>query len=141
MWIKQYSKVYPNVNKQAAWRIMTDINNWPNWHADLEYCQLHGPFAVGSHFILKPKGGPKVKIVLTEIVEGKKFTDCTHFLGARMYDTHEMEETTEGLRLTNTLVVKGPLKWLWIKLVAAKVHESVPEENETLATLARNQHG
>ena len=54
-------------------------------------------FIVGNHFTLKPKGVPAVKITLVEIDEGKKFTDCTRFFGAKMYDTHAMEETADGL--------------------------------------------
>jgi hypothetical protein len=55
-----------------------------------------------------------------------------------MYDTHAMEETKDGLKITNTLVVTGPLKWLWIKLVAQNVADTIPEETEALITRARN---
>ena len=54
-----------------------------------------------------------------------------------MYDTHAMEDTVDGLKLTNKLVVTGPLKWLWIKLVAQNVADTVPEEMERLVNLAR----
>jgi hypothetical protein len=33
--------------------------------------------------------------------------------------------------------VTGPLKWLWIKLVAQNVADTVPEEMENLVKLAR----
>lgn len=87
--------------------------------------------------MLKPKGVNPVKIVLTEINEGQNFTDCTSFFGAKMYDTHAMEETVDGLKLTNKLVMTGPLKWLWIKLVAQNVADTVPKEMESLVQLAR----
>lgn len=137
MWTRTHSKVYEGINKEKIWAIWTDVNNWSSWHGDLDYCKLDGPFAVGSFFMLKPKGAPAVKITLTEIIEGKEFTDCTQFFGAKMYDTHKMEETREGLRLSNKLVVTGPLKWLWIKLVAKKVADSVPEEMDALVNLLR----
>lgn len=137
MWTKSYSKIFTGVSKERIWAIWTDINNWPRWHGDLDYCKLEGSFAVGSHFMLKPKGAPAVKITLTEILPGQEFTDCTHFLGARMYDTHKLEETKDGLRLSNKLVVLGPLKWVWIVLVAKKVAEGVPEETDALVNLAR----
>lgn len=38
--------------------------------------------------MLKPKGIKAVKITLTEIEKDRKFTDCTHFFGAKMYVTH-----------------------------------------------------
>lgn len=140
MWTRTYSKVFQGVQKQAIWRIWTDVNNWPQWHGDLDYCKMQGPFEVGNHFMLKPKGVKAVKIVLTEIHEGYKFTDCTAFPGAKMYDTHALEETPEGLKLTNTLVVKGPLQCVWVKLVAQNVAKTVPQEMEALVKLARGFH-
>lgn len=141
MWIRKHSKVYPGVSKETVWRLWSDIDNWMSWHDDLDSCKLNGEFVVGSHFVLKPKGGLSFKIKLVEIKEGRKFTDCTQFIGAKMYDSHEMEETSEGLRLTNTLKVTGWLKFLWIKLVAQKVADSVPQEVAKLVELARREDG
>ncbi|MBM3610216.1 MAG: polyketide cyclase [Alphaproteobacteria bacterium] len=138
MWIRKYQKTFKNIKRKDIWRIWTDINLWPTWHGDLEHCKLEGRFEVGNHFFLKPKRMKAVKIMLTEINEGYSFTDCTTFLGAKMYDTHAMEETKDGLKITNTLVVTGPLKWLWIKLVAQNVADTIPEETEALIKRARN---
>lgn len=140
MWTRTYSKTFQGFKREDIWRIWTDINNWPTWHGDLDYCKLEGDFKVGNHFFLKPKGVQPVKIVLTEINEGYSFTDCTSFFGAKMYDTHAMEETVDGLKLTNKLVVTGPLKWLWIKLVAQNVADTIAEETENLVKLARSLH-
>jgi len=137
MWTRSFSKVYSGIKKEDIWQLWTDINSWPKWHGDLDYCKLTGKFEVGNHFILKPKGVKPVKIMLTEIEEGRKFSDCTTFFGAKMHDTHSMEDTPEGLCLSNTLVVTGPLKWLWIKLVAQNVADTVPDEMESLVNLAR----
>lgn len=137
MWKRTYTKTFKGIKHADIWRIWTDINNWPTWHGDLDYCKLEGKFEVGNHFFLKPKGVKPVKIILTEIIEGYSFTDCTSFFGAKMYDTHAMEETADGLKLTNTLVVTGLLRWLWIKLVAQNVADSVPDETEALVRLAR----
>ena len=140
MWTRTYTKTVTGVKKEDVWKVWTDVNNWPTWHGDLDYCKLEGDFVVGNHFMLKPKGVGPVKIVLTEIDDGKSFTDCTTFFGAKMYDTHAMEETPEGLKLTNTLKVTGPLRWLWIKLVAQNVADTIPEETEALINLARRSH-
>jgi hypothetical protein len=138
MWTKSFSKFYPGIKAKDVWNVWTDINNWPKWHGDLEYCKMDGPFKAGNHFTLKPKGIKAVKIVLTEIEEDRSFTDCTTFFGAKMYDTHAIEETPYGAWLTNTLIVTGPLKWLWIKLVAQNVADTVPEETEALIALVKN---
>ena len=140
MWTKTYSKTFQGIKQEEIWRIWTDINNWPTWHGDLDYCKMEGDFKVGNHFMLKPKGIKPVKIMITEIAAGQSFTDCTKFFGAEMYDTHSMENTAEGLKLSNKLVVTGPLKWLWIKLVAQGVADSVPEETEALVKFARGRN-
>lgn len=140
MWVKTYSKTFKGVQRQDVWRLWTDINNWPTWHGDLDYCKLDGKFEVGNHFLLKPSGVKAVKIMLTEVHEGYSFTDCTSFFGAKMYDTHAMEETPKGLKITNTLVVTGPLKWVWVKLVAQNVADTVPDEMEKLMKLARQSN-
>lgn len=138
MWTRTYGKVVTGVTKEEVWRVWTDVNNWPLWHGDLEYCKMDGLFEVGNYFMLKPKGVGAVKIVLADVQEGKEFTDCTKFFGAKMYDTHSIEETVDGLKLTNTIVVTGILKWLWVKLVAQNVANTVPDEMESLVKLIKN---
>jgi hypothetical protein len=138
MWKHSYSKTFQELKRETIWQLWTDVNNWPQWHGGLDYCKMDGPFEVGNYFMLKPKGVKAVKIELTEIKEGWKFTDCTKFFGAKMYDTHELEETKEGLRLISTLIVIGPLKFLWVKLVSQNVANSIPQEMEALVDLARS---
>ena len=109
-------------------------------HGDLDYCKMNGEFKEGNFFLLKPKGAPRVKIDLIEIVNEHKFTDCTNFFGAKMYDTHMMEETENGIRLTSKLVVTGILRFLWIKLVAKNIAVTVPQEMDALVALARSKN-
>ena len=141
MWTKIHSQVVQDVTKESIWKIWTDVNQWPSWHDDLDYCRMSGDFKVGNHFKLKPKGAFPVKIIITNIEEGRTFTDCTCFLGAKMYNTHTLKETEDGMRLTNTLVVTGLLKWLWIKLVASNIADTVPNEMNALIALARKSNG
>lgn len=138
MWIRSHAQVYQGVKKEDIWRLWTDVNNWATWHEDLEYCKMEGAFVVGNYFMLKPKGASAVKITLIEIEKGRKFTDCTTFFGAKMYDTHELEETKDGLLLTNRLVVTGPLKFLWVKLVAQNVAATVPQDMNVLVNRAKS---
>jgi len=136
MWVKTYSKIYQNVKKEEIWRLWADVTNWPKWDKELEYCKIDGSFIVGNHFILKPIKGPKVKIILSEVVINKKFTDYTKFPGAIMYDAHELEETMDGLRITSTITVKGFLGFLWRNLVAKNVAASVPNQIDAVVELA-----
>ena len=138
MWIKSYSKTYQDVKKEDIWRIWADVNNWPTWDKELEYCEMKGEFTQGTQFILKPVGGPKVKITLSEVKTNERFTDDCTFLGATMYDDHQLEETPEGLRITSTISVTGLLGFVWTHLVAKKVAEGVPVQMDALVHRARS---
>lgn len=137
MWTRTYSKIYVGVKKEDIWRLWADVNNWPVWDTELEYCKMDSDFVEGAHFILKPKGGPKVKIILSKVIPHKRFEDYCTFIGARMYDDHVLEETPDGLCITNTITVTGFLSFLWVRLVAKNVAEAVPHHMDRLADLAK----
>ena len=137
MWVKSYSKVYPGVKKADIWRMWADVVHWPAWDKELEYCNIEGGFTKGNSFILKPTGGPKVKITLCEVVINERFTDYCNFFGATMYDDHILEETSDGVRIISTITVTGPLGFFWVKLVAKNVANSVPRHMDAMVELAR----
>ena len=78
--------------------------------------------------MLRPKGGPNVKVKLLETVENNMFLDVTNFPLAKMYDEHLFEETPQGLKITNTITVKGIFGFLWRKLVAQKIVDNLPKD-------------
>lgn len=130
MWIKTYSTITKNVSNEQMWRLFADVNNWQKWDHEIEYAKLEGNFEAGNYFILKPKGSPKVKIALVEVIENKKFVDLTKFPLAKMYGEHVFEQTAEGLKITTTMKVTGLLSFLWIKLVAQNIVNGLPTETQ-----------
>lgn len=140
-WTKTYTKVYKGVSRDTVWKTWSDIDHWPTWHNDLEYCKIQGPFANGSHFVLKPRNSPAVKIQLIDVSPTRKFTDRTTFPLTQMLITHVLEDIDDGLRLTNIVEVNGLLKHLWIRLVINKIAASIPEEMDALVSFVRKNHG
>jgi len=139
MWAKSYSKIYKDVKKEDIWRVWADVNNWPRWDKELDYCKMDGTFVRGNQFVLKPIDGPKVKIILSEVIPNIKFTDYCKFFGATMYDAHQIDETPEGIRITSTISVTGLLSIIWVNLVAKNVANGVPKQMDALVDLARTQ--
>src|SRR5437868_1342948 len=126
MWTKSYSVITKDVTKEQMWMLFADVNNWNTWDEGIEFAKLNGSFEKGNHFTLKPKGGPKVKVELLETVPNKSFLDVTKFPLSKMYDNHTFEETPNGLKITNTISVKGVLSFLWIRLVAQNIVNALP---------------
>ena len=58
-----------------------------------------------------------------------------------MYDKHELIQEEEGVRIINTTYVTGPLAFIWVKLVAKKIAQSIPAQNEAFINYLRKQHG
>lgn len=140
MWIRSFSKVYPDITKDEIWRLWSDVNHWHLWDPDIEYGRIEEPFAVGSHFFFKPKNMSEVKLKLVEVEFKRKYTDHCKFFGAKLYGTHEMEEVAGGLKLTTTIRIAGPLRFIWVKLVGQGIVDTLPEQMEALVSLARSQH-
>jgi len=128
MWTRTHSIVTKKVTAAQMWKLFADVNNWHKWDTGIGCAAMEGAFRQGNHFTLKPKGGPKVKMALVEIIPNKRFMDLTQFPSAKMYGQHLLEETPDGLKITTTMKVGGLLGFLWIKLVAQDIVDSQPGE-------------
>lgn len=126
MWTKTYSILTQEATKEQIWKLFTDVNTWHIHDKGIDYAKLEGKFEKGNYFIFKPKGGPKVKIELLEVIENRKYTDLTRFPLAKMIDEHILEDTPDGVKFTNIIYVKGILSFLWIKLVAKNIVKNMP---------------
>jgi hypothetical protein len=132
-----YSKTFKKITPEMVWKVWSDVNTWTTWNPGTDLCKMDQPFEVGNYFTLKPSGAPPVKIQLVEVEENYLFTDCTRFPGAKMYGKHEVIETPEGVQLTTTLTITGPLGYLWRKIVGEKIVAKTPEQTEALVARAR----
>lgn len=134
---KSYSKIVTDVTPQQIWAVWSDIDRRSEWDTDTEWAKIEGEFKAGNTFLFKPKGGPKLKMLITEATPNKSFTDCFKLPLARLYGIHEIESVPGGLCIKTTMMVKGPLAWLWQKLLVDKIVATVPEQTELLVQVAR----
>lgn len=79
MWSSSYSQKVTGVNRQRVWEVWTDVDRWSTWQDDVEYAHLEGKFATGTVIRFKPKGGPRVRIELTDVQAPSRFVDVTRF--------------------------------------------------------------
>lgn len=137
MWTRSHSIVTDKVTKEQIWKLFADVNNWHTWDKGIEFARMEGKFEKGNHFVLKPQGGPQVNIEIVETIENKKFVDLTRFPLAKMYGEHTFEQTSGGLKMTTTMKVKGILGFLWVKLVAQKIVDALPDDFQQQIKAAR----
>jgi hypothetical protein len=137
MWKRTYSTVTREITKEQLWGLFADVNSWHKWDNNIEFAKINGRFISGNHFMLRPKGGPTVKIELVETIENSKYIDVTRFPFAKMYDEHLFENTAEGVRITNTIWVTGILSFLWVRLVAQKIANDAPADMQKQIAAAK----
>lgn len=125
MWIKSHSIVTKEATKEQMWKLFTDVNNWHVWNNEIEFAKLNGKFEAGNHYLVQPKKGRLVKVVLLEVVENKHCLELGRFPLAKMYYDHLLNETANGLEITSTITMKGLLSFLWIQMIVKKIASSM----------------
>ncbi|MFE3059004.1 SRPBCC family protein [Nocardia sp. NPDC059239] len=116
----------------AKW---ADMATWHEWNQDTEWAKLDGKFEQGATGVIKPKGGPKTKFVVTKLTD-TEFIDSSKLIGARLIFAHEV--TTDGERTTVKvrITMEGPLRGLWNKIMGADLAKSVQGDVEALVAAA-----
>lgn len=137
MWSQSHSVVVHGVTPEQVWRVWSDISIRSQWDTDMQWMKISGPFKDGAVIRFKPKNGPRATMVLKDCVPNESFTDVCNFPLAKMYGIHRMEKTVDGLKITTTMQVTGPLGWLVRKFIAEKIVKELPEQTDELVKLAK----
>lgn len=76
VWQGQFS-IETRAAPEVLWSLFQDVPGWKSWNAGIEVVELHGPFADGSTFLMKPPGQEAFRSTLTEVRENQGFVDET----------------------------------------------------------------
>lgn len=71
-----------------------------------------------------------------EVDPERVFTDESRLPGARMGHRHELEPIDGGVRLVNTIYIRGPLARLWAPLLGPQAKRGLPGWQRRAAALA-----
>ena len=137
VWERSHTMVAAGLSAEQIWKLFERVDLWSEWDESVEESALEGEFAAGNFFRFKPKGGPRMRIELIRVEAQRRFTDKTRFFLATMTGDHVFEPCAEGLRMTTTMRVTGPLAWLWVKIVAQGIVDSLPNDMRIQAEMAR----
>jgi hypothetical protein len=138
MWSGSHSQRVSGLSAEKIWKAWTDINRWSEWQDDLEFARLDGEFREGATFMLRPQGGPNVKVELINVEPNVNFTDCTRFPLAQMTGSHDLIRRGSEIEVRTTMTVRGPLAFLWGRLVAKGIVAGLPRQTESLIARARS---
>src|SRR4051794_5396282 len=89
----------------ARW---VDHTSWSEWSPDTEWVRIAPPVQTGTAGVLKPRGGPRLRFVVSACRPGREYTDTTRLVGARLDFQHLADPTHTGCTLDVLVTVRGP---------------------------------
>jgi hypothetical protein len=121
---------------EAIWNIWKDVENWKTWDHGIEYSTIDGPFVAGTTGTLKPKGGPLVKTMLTEVEPLKRFVDESQLCFAKIIVSHELEQVGGKTLVTTQIEMNGPLAFIFAFLIGRQMKKNLPQEMAAMVKIA-----
>lgn len=95
MWTHEESIETTAISEQI-WKLFSNVAGWKEWNSGIEDIEIHGPFAVGTTFSMKPPGEEQSTSTLVEVEENQGFTDETVIEGTRVLVHHRIEPLSSG---------------------------------------------
>jgi hypothetical protein len=124
---------------ESIFKLWEDIDHWADYDHGIEWAKITDKFAVGGHYTLKPKGGPKVKATILVVDPGKQFIDVSHLLGAKLQFDHTITKQNGATMVTVVMTISGPLSWLWAKILGKNQQADIEQSTANLIAKAEKQ--
>ncbi|HRG64101.1 MAG TPA: hypothetical protein PLP75_13910 [Burkholderiales bacterium] len=142
MWKSTHSQCINDLSAQQIWDVLSAVNSWSEWQADIEYAKLEYEFKAGNQIRFKPRGVPEVKIKILETkieTERMVFLDSTSFPLTKMYDLHEIIIHPNKIEIKNTIWTSGILSPLWRKLLINNIASGIASQTDNMIKYARTK--
>ena len=117
-----------------------DHDSWGEWSPDTDWVHLDGPVALGAVGIIKPAGGPKTRFTISALDPDREYTDTSYLPGARLVFQHLVISESGFTRLDVAVSMRGPLGWLWARIMGAGFRESTQADLDRLVALVEATH-
>ena len=108
MWTHEES-IESTATPAQIWKVWSDVQGWKRWNAGIEEIELHGPFAPGTTFSMKPPGEDPFTSTLVDVRPDESFTDETIIDGTRVLVRHAIVPLAAGrVRISYSTEITGP---------------------------------
>lgn len=136
MWCKEVS-LKSKVTKDKVWKIYSDVSNWNKWDDTTEYSEIEGDFALSCKGLIKSKGGPESKFIVSNYIHLSKFTMTSKLPLARLDFIHEISQSSDYSLITHRIEIKGPLSFLFGPILGGKIIKDLPKTLNKLVEIAK----
>jgi len=94
-----WAEVLIATDPETVWQVLSDLERWPSWNADIRDVVVHGPLAAGTTFAWKAGPGT-IRSTLGEVDAPCKIAWHGVTFGIRAIDVFRLEPHGDGTRVT-----------------------------------------
>ena len=134
MYKKEKTIIIKGATINELWEAHSDVKNWSKWQDDIEWTKVEGEVKKGTKFIIKPKGGFKVKLEILTFNKPEQFTDVSYLPFCKMFTTTKMREVDNGVEIKLEIEMKGLLTFLWKRIIAKDIINGHLEQNKSMVS-------
>lgn len=132
MWVDEHS-IQTSATPRRIWELFVDVAGWKAWNSGIEDIVLHGPFAAGTCFFMRPPGEEGFTSTLVRVEPHIGFTDETRIADTCVRVHHDLVGANASqTRIVYRTEVTGPDAGRFGAMVTA----DFPQVLEALRNLA-----
>ncbi|MFM8859409.1 MAG: hypothetical protein ACKOEW_04850 [Methylocystis sp.] len=110
---------------QEIWRLMSEVNRWPEWNKSISFAQLEGVFVKGSPF--KWTCGVNNRSILEDVIINKRIVWSTKSVGVKTLQRWDFKKTDESVLVSVSQSAEGWLTKIASQAVAKKIQKNQQE--------------
>ena len=110
---------------ERVWRLLTEVDRWPEWNPAVESAAMQGPFREGAVFVWKSQGF-QVSSTLSEIDRPKRLSWTGSAFGTKAFHLWEIETVGDTVLVKTSETFDGWVPWLFKASMQKKLDETLP---------------
>ena len=110
---------------QEIWRLMSEVNRWPEWNKSISFAQLEGVFVKGNPF--KWTCGVNNRSILEDVIINKRIAWSTKSVGVKTLQRWDFKKTDESVLVSVSQSAEGWLTKIASQAVAKKLQKNQQE--------------
>jgi Polyketide cyclase / dehydrase and lipid transport len=126
------SSIQIDAPANAIFNVYSRVSDWPSWDLDLKAAKLEGAFVSGTQGVIEPKGGPKSKILLSNVVKNQQFDVTCKLPLCTMRFEHLLKPQEGKTLVTHRVVFEGLLAPVFGRLIGSGMRKTLPNVMQSL---------
>jgi hypothetical protein len=110
---------------KAIWKLMSEVNRWPEWNKAISFARLEGVFVKGTPF--RWTSGVNIRSTLEDVIINKRIVWSTKSVGVKTVQSWEFKKTDEGVLVLVSQSAEGWLTKIASQAVTKKLHKNLNE--------------